>query len=301
MDKRTHTLPSGTMNSMATIVATNHSGFCPHETIQAFEFESPWVAQELSGSIAWMLDTWANNTAKNILYTRFESFEGSFEELMLSVGEDLQHESLYENEGAEQTLAVVHSLREKYHDIAASCAGSNDRDYKTQSLRARLEGDKKKVSSEELNNLKALAQAECPVAEEADEFLENMLAARAADIDKQNERAKQIIPTIIEIHRSAKMFAESHFDFIDLPLTKQEALVKFMVKTLARLKVTGASALAKKPLEYARAIRAVKKQIDLLENVLWVRYPHTDDLENCTTQGMLDNGRSAKRRACSID
>jgi hypothetical protein len=301
---KTRTVKSSVINSIVnpTMTTTNYTN--PLDIIEDKLLACSELYASVTNSLAWMVDTSVLNQARNVLFERYAEQEGeAFDEFLVSVGQELQHESLYENEGSEQTLAQLLSLRMKWHDVAQSAAFANNRDYSPSSLREQLESEKPmSLSGGALKNFQALAKAEAMGDMEKEERLlklyqESHTIAEAERIRK----GKALRSPLLEIIRSANAYALETYDFEALPRSRQKQLTTFAKSTIERTLPQLATRLAKQPIEFGRTMEAGREALKCLDKMLVEKFSDAGEMENIRSQTEINMGRNAKRVACSID
>ncbi len=289
------------INPKGTIV-TNYTN--PMDVIEDKLLACAELYASVTNSLAWMVDTSAINQAKNVLFERYAEQDGEqFDEFILSVGQELQHESLYENEGSEQTLAQLLSLRMKWHDMAQSAASANNRDYSPSSLREQLENEKPmSLTGGALKNFTALAKAEAMGDMEKEErLLKLYMESHAIAETERIRKGKALRAPLLEIIRSANAYALESYDFESLPRSRQKQLATFAKSTIERVLPQLATRLAKQPIEFGRTMEAGRDALRALDKMLTDKFSDAGEMENIRSQTEINMGRNAKRVACSID
>ena len=297
---KTHTLPAGTMDKIGN--TTNYT--CPMDVLETFmEGAAPELHAEVLSSLAWMVDSSAISQARNCLFERFAEAEGmAFDEFTISIAADMQHESLYEHEGAEQTLAQLMSIGNQWHDAAASAASANGKDYKCKSMRELLADEKVKVvDSGVLKNFQLMAEAEAAGDKpKAERMLASYLLAHKLGEEERVRKAKELAPVLLEILRGASRHALESYRFENLPTSRQKQLVLFAGKTIERAMPKLAVRMSKTPIAFGRTAEAARSAGIALTK-LASSYEDAGALENCGSQVEIDIGRNAKRVARSLD
>lgn len=304
MAKRTHTVNSNVINQIInpTMTTTNYTN--PLDIIEDKLISCAELYASVTNSLAWMVDTSVLNQARNVLFERYAEQEGEqFDEFLISVGQELQHESLYEHEGSEQTLAQLLALRMKWHDVAQSAAFANNRDYSPSSLREQLESEKPmSLTGGALKNFQALAKAEAAGDHEKEErLLKLYMESHTIAEQERIRKGKALRAPLLEIIRSANAYALETYDFEHLPRTRQKQLTTFAKNTIERVLPQLATRLAKQPIEFGRTMEAGREALKCLDKMLVEKFSDTGELENIRSQSEINMGRNAKRVACSID
>lgn len=304
MAKRTHTVNSNVINQIInpTMTTTNYTN--PLDIIEDKLISCAELYASVTNSLAWMVDTSVLNQARNVLFERYAEQEGEqFDEFLISVGQELQHESLYEHEGSEQTLAQLLALRMKWHDVAQSAAFANNRDYSPSSLREQLESEKPmSLTGGALKNFQALAKAEAAGDHEKEErLLKLYMESHTIAEQERIRKGKALRAPLLEIIRSANAYALETYDFEHLPRTRQKQLTTFAKNTIERVLPQLATRLAKQPIEFGRTMEAGREALKCLDKMLVEKFSDTGELENIRSQTEINMGRNAKRVACSID
>lgn len=302
-------LATGTMAALAaaTPVISGTAYFDPTDLLEDKLGHQPALLSRVMESMAWMLDASCISQARNVLFTRYKEVDSTepnaFKDFCQIVSEDLAHDSLYEDEGDEQTLAILLAVRDQWHDAAAHAASADDRDYKSKSLREQMESEKAKpadvgtrVNYRKMADLEShgdVAKAERLYAS----YMEADALASASRVDSN----KALMPTILEVLRTAKHYALESYRFDQLPANKQRQLTTFAVGAIDRSRVDLAKRLNKQPIAFGHMAEAAFEATNALTKVITDKFSDAGELENVRTQASIDHERGSKRFACSID
>lgn len=303
---KTHTVPTGTMAKLA--VSTGTSFFDPIDLLEDHLGIQPVLHSRVLESMVWMLDSSCISQARSILFERYKEVDhdsaDAFNNFCQDVAENLDHESLYADESPEQTLAILLALRDQWHDAAARAAAADDRDYKPKSLRQLMEEEKVKLADVGTRvNYKKLAELEAgsDVAK-AERLYASYMEADAIAQTQRIDNNKKLMPTILEVLRTAKRYALESSRFDHLPLSVQRRLTTFAIGAVDRCKLDVAKKLSKQPIAFGHAAEAAYQATTALNHVITTKFNDTGELENITSQTAIDIGRREKRKAyCSID
>jgi hypothetical protein len=310
-ETKVHTVPTGTISSIeAALPAELTSGytyFSPIDLLEDKMAHQPNLHSRVLESMAWMIDASCISQARTILFERYKESDhtapDAFADFCQTVAEDLSHDSLYENEGNEQTLALLLSIRNQWHDDAAAAAHADDRDYNSKSLREQMEAEKPKAADVGTRvNYRKMAELEARGDEAKAERLYNAyMEADALSSASRVDSNKALMPTILEILRTVRFYAPESARFDQLPVIKQTQLTKFAVGAIDRSRVDLAKRLNKQPIAFGHMAEAAFETTDALNKVIKAKFNDDGELENVSTQVAIDHGRNAKRVACSID
>ena len=308
---KTHLVPTGTMAAALSAVLPKISGttyFDPTDTLEDHLGMQPQTHSRVMNSMAWMLDNSCISQARTILFNRFKEVDPNevkdFNAFCQDISENLSHESLYETESDEQTLAIMLSVRNHWHDAAARAAHANDTDYKSKSLRQLMEEEKpREANIGTRTNFQQLAKDEAgDDIEKAKRLYESYVLGAKLASEQQVDNNKKLMTTILEVLRTVKRYAPEEARFDQLPLTVQRRLTQFTVTLIERTRVEMASRLASQPIAFGRMREATLQTINALNKVLTTKFSLDGELENITSQTQTDMDRNAKRKAvCSID
>lgn len=306
-------VPTGTMAAITAALPTITTGtnyFDPIDTLEDHMGAQPMLHSRVLESLVWMLDNSCISQARSIFFERYKEVDHTsptaFDDFRQDVAENLDHPSLYgeDNEGsAEHTLAIMLAVRDQWHDAAARAAAADNRDYKPKSLREHMESEKVKPADIGTRvNYKAIAEAEGGGdAAKAERFYNSYLEADALASAARVDSNKALLPTILEVLRTAKRYAEESSRFDHLPLVVQRRLTNFALGAIARSRVDVAKRLARQPIAFSHANEAAHSTLAALNHVMTTKFSDVGELENVTSQTAIDMGRNAKRVACSID
>lgn len=306
---KTHLIaPTAIANAMPKEVAVTHGTtyFDPIDLVEQYTSVHPAFYSRIMASMAWRVDTMCIQAARSLLFTRYSDPERDeqigFTDFCLTVGAELQHASLYEYEGPEQTLAQLLAVRTAWHDEAARASALNDRDYAAKSLRQLLESEKVTLPSlEARTNYVEMAKTESG----GNPIVEARLYAAYVEADQMSsanrvERNKSLVAPLLEVLRAASQFALDETRFDQLPFSNQRVLTTYAVKCVARMRSEMAKITA--PISFGHLNECAIKLTKALEQVIANKFSEADTLENAgLSQIELDHQRGQKRAACSID
>lgn len=294
--------------ALAALPAVGTAYFDPIDTLEDHLGLQPQTHARIMSSMAWMLDNSCISQARTILFNRYSEAEQGdvkdFAAFCQDISENLSHESLYETEGDEQTLAIMLSVRNHWHDAAAHAAHAADTDYKSKSLRELMESEKpREANIGTRTNYQQLAKDEAgDDVEKAKRLYESYVLGAKLASEQQVVNNKKLMGTILEVLRTVKRFAPDEARFDQLPLTVQRRLTQFTIGLLERTRVEMASRLATQPIAFGRMREATLLAIGALNKVMTTKFSTAGELENTTSQVQTDIDRSAKRKAiCTID
>lgn len=311
---KTHLVPTGTMAAIAELLPKGAVTTAYHDPMDILEdtlnLQAGLYSRVLT-SMAWMVDTACINQARNILFTRYSEQEVengcapvNFKDFCQQISEDLDHPSLYEFEGNERTLAQLIALALQWHDAADKATAADDKDYKPKTLREQMESEKvrpadigtrtnhKKVAELEAHGDAAKAERLYAAYMEADDL------ASAARVESN----RALIPTVLEILRTANRYADASTRFDQLPSNKQKQLATFAVGAVARSRGDMVKVLKRQPIAFGHLAEAALQATEQLNKLIEQRYSDTGDLENVRTQVSIDHERNQKRAAiCRFD
>lgn len=307
--------------------------FDPLELLEDKIGQQPMLHSRVLKSISWMIDNSCISQARTILFARYkdddhEGITDPFGNFCQQIAADLSHESIYIEESNEHTLALLLALRQQWHDAAGRAAAADDQDYNPKSLRELMIDEKPQTANVGTrHNYQTMAHDEAMVgyAEEKAKAIkvdpvngaahfDDMIDAKikrlidiylSSNIILQAQRAegnKKLMPTILEILRTASRYASADVRFDHLPLSSQRRLTQFVVATVERMKVDLAQRLANQPLAFGRVSEAALNATTALNKVLATKFTEVGDLENTSLNGEdLEMARrrehTAKRKA----
>ncbi len=307
---KSRTVPAGTMTALAAAMPTITTGnnyFDPTDLLEDKLGHQPSLHSRVMESMAWMLDASCISQARSVLFERYKEVDSTepdaFKDHCQTVAEDIDHDSLYESEGSEQTLAILLAVRDQWHDAAAHAASSDDRDYKSKSLREQMESEKAKPADIGTRvNYRKMAELESRGdAAKAERLYNSYMEADALSSANRVDSNKALMPTILEVLRSAKHHALESYRFDQLPDTKQRQLTTFAIGAIERTRVDLAKRLNKQPIAFGHMAEAAFEATEALNKVITSKYSDVGDLENTRSQVSIDHERNSKRVACSID
>ena len=307
---KTHTISATTTigAAMPKEIVVNHGStyFDPIDMIEDYTSVHPAFYSRILASMAWRIDSMCIQAARSVFFTRYSDPEREdqigFTDFCLTVGAELQHASLYEYEGPEQTLAQLLAVRNTWHEAAARASALNDKDYRAKSLRELLEAEKVSPPSVETRtNYAEMAKQESG----GDPAVEARLYAAYLEADQMSsgnrvERNKPLVAPILEILRAASQFAYDEIRFDQLPRSSQRILTTYAAKCVTRMRSEMAKVTA--PISFGHLNECAIKCTKAIERVIADKFSEQDTLENAgLSQIELDHQRGQKRRACSID
>ncbi len=307
---KTRTVPTGTMSALAAAlpeIITGNNYFDPIDLLEDKLGHQPNLHSRVMESMAWMLDSSCISQARTVLFERFKDASLDepmpFNDFCQEVAEDIDHESLYEDEGNLSTLAILMALRDHWHDAAAHAASADDRDYKSKSLREQMESEKVKLADIGTRvNYRKIADLEARGdLAKADRLYAAYMEADALSSTQRVESNKSLMPTILEVLRTAKRYAVESSRFDELPLNKQRQLTTFAIGAIDRSRADIAKRLSKQPIAFGHLAEAAFEATEALNKIVMSKYSDVGELENVRSQVSIDHERNSKRVACSID
>lgn len=293
--------------ALAALPSTGTAYFDPIDMLEDHLGMQPVTHARVMSSMAWMLDNSCVSQARTILFNRFKDVDTDevkdFDAFCQDISENLSHESLYEGEGDEQTLAIMLAVRNHWHDAAAHAAHAADIDYKSKSLRELMESEKpREANVGTRTNFQQLAKDEAgDDADKAKRLYDSYVLGAKLASEQQVNNNKKLMSTLLEVLRTVKRYAPEEARFDQLPLNVQRRLTQFTIGLLERTRVEMASRLASQPIAFGRMREATLQAITALNKVMTVKFNIDGELENVMSQTELNIGRNAKRVACSID
>lgn len=310
--KPSRIVPTGTMTALAEAmpkdaVSSGTSFFDPIDLLEDKLGHQAALHSRVLDSMAWMLDSSCISQARNVLFARYTEIDhdapDAFKDFCQTVSEDLAHDSLYEFEGNEQTLAILLALRDQWHDAAARAAASDNRDYKSKSLRELMESEKAKPADVGTRvNYRKVADLESRGDKaKADRLFAAYMEADALSSAARVDNNKSLMPTLLEILRTARHYAVEGSRFDQLPLTKQRQLTTFAVGAIDRTRADVAKRFNKQPIAFGHIAEAAFEATEALNKVITSKYSDVGELENTRSQVSIDMERNSKRVACAID
>ena len=307
---KTRSVKPGTMAAIAIALPETTSSyvyFSPVDLLEDKLGHQPNLNSRVLESMAWMIDNVCIGQARTILFERYKEIDHttpeSFRDFCQTISEDLAHDSLYEDEGNERTLAILLSLRNQWHDDAANATSADDRDYNSKSLREQMESEKVKPADIGTRvNYRKMADLESrgDIAK-AERLYAAYMEADALSATARVDSNKSLMPTILEILRTVKFYAPESARFDQLPLNKQAQLTNFAVGAIDRSRLDLAKRLNKQPIAFGHMAEAAYEATEALSKVIKAKFSDAGELENIRTQVSIDHERNAKRVACSID
>ena len=311
----TRIVPQGTMTALAAalpkeVITSGMTFFDPIDLLEDKLSTQPNLHARVLESMAWMMDSSCISQARSVLFKRYQQIETEhahdvdFKGFCQTVAEDIDHESLYEEEGPESTLALLLALRNHWHDAAANAAATDDRDYKAKSLREQMETEKVKAADIGTRvNYRKVAELEGRGDAAKTERL--YAAYMEADVISQTQRVegnKDLMPVILEILHVANRYAVESSRFDELPLIKQKQLTAFVIGATDRSRTDIAKRLNRQPIAFGHLAEAAFEATEALNKVIVNKYSDIGELENVRSQTQTTMDRNAKRKAyLSID
>jgi hypothetical protein len=315
---KTHTLPAttpiATALQAAGITVTHGTTYAdPIDLLEDYTAVHPQLYGRTMSSVAWRIDTMCIQAARTLLFARYSDPERDnregFANFCLTVGSELQHASLYEQEGPEQTLAQLMAVSNHYHDAAANAAALADKDYRAKSFRELLDAEHAKPvnsledvppSLQSRTNYATLAKTEA----RGDEAAEARIYAAYCEADSAQafnrlQKNKELVNPLLEVLRAASMFAEEDTRFDQLPYSNQRTLAQYCLTALIR--VRGDLAKSTTPIAFGHLAECTFKCAGALEALIKAKFSDRDQMENNTlSQVELDHQRGQKRMARAI-
>jgi len=302
------TVPTGTIEQLNAalpneVIQKGLSFFDPLDTLDETMGHQAELSSRVLDSMVWMMDTSCINQAKTILFNRFKNQQEEdalpFADFCQLVAEDIQHPSLYEEEGDESTLAILLSLQQQWHDAAATAAARDDRDFNPKNLREQMESEKVKPADiGTRSNFKKIADLEANGdAAKAERLYKAYMEADELATTNRVESNKKLIPVVLEILRAAAGFINYTARFDELPVAKQKQLTVFTIGAIERSRTDLARRLARQPLTFGRVAEAAHDAQRELEKVVAVKFTDVGELENVRSQVSIDHEREQKRRS----
>jgi len=291
-----------------TFAAPNY--YCPLDTLDDKIGQHAVLHSRVITSMAWYLDSACINQARNVLFARYAQSEiegdDKFGNFCQDVAVDLDHESLYVGEQSnEQTLAQLLALRHHWHTAAQSACAAEDRDYNPKSLRDQMLAEKPRTADVGTRvNFEQMAKtmAHGDIALEKRMYA-TMCAANDTALAQRAEGSRKLMPTILEILRTASRYAPAETRFDHLPAVVQHRLTKAASATLDRTMIDLASRLSKQPIEFARISESAYQCGLTLNAILADKYSQVGELEYAGMPPSVDKVRREQKRAAisSID
>ena len=242
-----------------TLTTQGHAYFDPLDTLEdTLGVHANFHAQVLS-SMAWMVDASCISQARTVLFNRWadaDQTEQTFNDFCLSIMEELDHESLYEDGTPEHQLAQLLALREHWHDAAANAASTDNKDYKQRSLREQLESEKPAIANVGTRaNFESIAarEAKGDAAKQA-RLLEAYIQADALNTSQRVENNRKLLPTVMIVLQAALRYKPEATRFDQMPIATQKRLTQFGITTINRIKLDVAKRLANQPIAFGHVI-----------------------------------------------
>lgn len=303
-----HKVPKGTMAELLTALPiTGTTYFDPIDTLEDTLGLQPKLHSRVLESMAWMIDNMCINQARTILFAHYAESDHetaqTFQDFCQYIAEALAHESLYIEEGIEQTLAQLLAVRNHWHDAAANATSADDRDYKAKSLREQMESEKAKPASIQVRvNFTKLAELEARGdAEKQKRLLDAYMQADEAATAQRVKSNKELTPVVLEVLRTANMYSNSDARFDQLPTEKQKQLTAFTIGAIDRCKVDVARRLAKQPIAFGHAAEAAYQATATLNRILKEKYSDVGELEYAGMPASVDKHNREQKRVACID
>lgn len=297
----THQVEAGT------VLGTGHAYFDPLDVLEDKIGLHPVLHSRVLNSMAWMLDMSCINQARSILFNRYANAEHDmddpFSNFCQGIAEDLSHDSLYDDESDERTLAYLLALRPQWHDAAQNAASSDDRDYNPKSLHQLLAEEKPRTAS-----LGARMNLELIATKEARGDAAKKARLMAAFMQRDEIQAlqrvdsnKKLIPTITAILDTVARYAPSDTRFDLLPELTQKRLTQFTLDTVER---TLSNDVAKRsqitPVAFSRIVDAAYEATEALGKVIETKFSDKGELEYAGTPQTDAFNRRQKELASTV-
>lgn len=316
-------------------ISHGHAYFDPLDTLEDKLGAHNVIYSRTLNFMAWMIDNMTINQARTVLYSRYKEAEieaapGAFENFCQQVAEDLQHESLYQGEDShERTLGLLLALRNQWHDAAQSAFARDDKDYNPPSLRELMLNEKARTASVGVrNNYQRMAHDEAhlgytvgkekavaadpvngaakfddEVKAKADRLYKAYLEADSIASLQRAENNKKLIPTLLEILRTASKYSEHDARFDHLPARVQRMITEQCINAVNRSKMDVASRLARQPIEFGRVSEAALDTTEALSLVIKTKYNDVGELEYAGMPAGVDkfNREQKRMEAARID
>jgi hypothetical protein len=307
--KPSRIVPPGTMAALTVASSSGSTFFDPIDLLEDKLGHQAALHSRVMESMAWMLDASCISQARTILFARYAEAETEhtdpikFSDFCQAVSEDLAHESLYQEEGNESTLAILLAVRDQWHDAAAHAAAADNRDYKSKSLREQMESEKVKAPDIGTRiNYRTIADLEARGdTAKAERLYASYMEANAMASASRVDNNKSLMPTILEILRTVKSYAIESARFDELPILKQRQLTIFAIGAIERSRKDVAERMRKQPIAFGHIAEAAFQATEALNKVVMQKFNDVGELENVRSQVSINMERGAKRVACSID
>jgi hypothetical protein len=322
--KSARVVPPGTMAALAVASSSGSTFFDPIDLLEDKLGHQAALHSRVMESMAWMLGASCIGQARSVLFTRYQEQETehtntvSFNDFCQGVAETIDHPSIYgrnsdnttdleASEGAhespEAVLAILLAVYEQWHDAAARAAAADNRDYKSKSWREQMESEKVKapdigtrVNYRKIADLEARGDTA-----KAERLYASYMEANALAAASRVDNNKSLMPTILEILRTAGRYALESSRFDELPLLKQRQLTTFAIGAIDRSRNDLASRMSKQPIAFGHIAEAAFQATEALNKVVMQKFNDVGELENVRSQVSINMERGAKRVACSID
>lgn len=254
---------------------TKRNYFTPLDVIDEHLELFPVMHSRVLPSLAWRLDSAVISQARNVLFSLYSEAEregdNPFDNFCQRVAADVDHASLYEDEGPCQTLAQLIALRPTWHDAAQMSLSAADKEYNPKSLDEQMLAEKPRTASIGARmNLELLAAKEARGDDAKKQRLVDAFMKR--DEIQALERAKNnkhLIPTISLVIATAARHVPEHVRFDQLPKDVQRSFTRFAVDTIERTLERDVAKLSSvTTLEYGRIVDAAFAANDALREVL---------------------------------
>jgi hypothetical protein len=308
-----------------------HTYFDPLDVLEDKLGHHNVIYSRVLASMAWMIDSMSINAARTVLFARYKESEiegdDAFHKFCQQVGEDLRHESLYQGEESnERTLGLLLALRNQWHDAAQSAYARDDKDYNPKTLRELMQEEKPRAANVGArDNYRKMAHDEAMLGYQAgrekaimadpvngatkfddaikakiERLYESYMQANVILSTQRAEGNKQLMPTVLEILRTAASYAEHDARFDQLPTRVQRQITEYTINTINRSKLDVANRLARQPIEFGRVSEAALDATEALNTVMREKYSEIGELEYAGMPASVDNfNREQKRRAAA--
>lgn len=272
-------------------VAGYNNYFDPIDMLEDHLGKLPMIHAKMLNSASWMLDMACINAARNILFTRYlesERVEGEaskLNEFSQGIVEMISHDSLYVSEGEgetpEATLATLLTLRNTWHDAAASATSADNKDYNPKSLDDLLLSEKPRIANVGTRaNFEIIAKMESGGdADKQARMLASFIQADARNAIQRAEDSRKLIPTLSVILSTVARYAPADARFDHLPLELQRRLTDNVRNSFDRTKLDMAKTLASQPIMFGHVLEAMYQCTNALDAVMAGKYSAASELE----------------------
>lgn len=254
---------------------TKRNYFTPLDVVDEHLELFPVLHSRVLPSLAWRLDSAVISQARNVLFSLYSEAEREgddpFDNFCQRVAADLDHASLYEDEGPCQTLAQLIALRPIWHDAAQMSLAAADREYSPKSLDEQMLAEKPRTASIgarmnlELLAVKTARGDDAKKQRMVDAFMKRD-EVQALDRAANN---KKLIPTLSLVVATVSRHVPESVRFDQLPKDVQRSFTKFTIDTIERTLERDVAKLSSvTTIEYGRIVDAAFAAGDALRDVL---------------------------------